>query len=77
MSSSVARAAKRTFGADGIALRQNHGAASDQHLFHFYLHVVPRFDGDATEFCRTPELVLHSEQQRMARKLSGPLSGIP
>jgi histidine triad (HIT) family protein len=46
----IARVVKRTFGADGITLRQNNDAASDQHLFHFHLHVIPRFAGDGERF---------------------------
>jgi histidine triad (HIT) family protein len=46
----VARAAKQAFGADGITLRQNNDPASDQHLFHFHLHVIPRRTGDAERF---------------------------
>jgi histidine triad (HIT) family protein len=46
----IARIVKRAFGADGITLRQNNEAASDQHLFHFHLHVIPRFAGDTERF---------------------------
>lgn len=74
MASRVARAQKLAFGADGVTLRQNNGAASDQHLFHFHLHVVPRFEGDAETFNREPERVATSIQQAMARKISQALS---
>lgn len=46
----IARVVKRAFGADGVTLRQNNEAASDQHLFHFHLHVIPRFAGDTDRF---------------------------
>ena len=43
----VARATKRATGCDGINLVQATGTAAGQDVFHFHLHVKPRFDGDA------------------------------
>jgi len=65
----VARAAKRAFDADGVTLRQNNGAASDQHLFHFHLHVIPRFDGDLERFNAPPQLASAAEQAAAATSL--------
>ena len=69
----VARAAKRAFGADGITLRQNNEAASDQHLFHFHLHVIPRFHGDLERFNATPRLASRAEQEASASRLRAAL----
>ena len=33
-------------GATGVNLRQNSGASAGQDVFHFHLHVVPRYEGD-------------------------------
>ena len=65
----VARAAKRAFGADGITLRQNTEAASDQHLFHFHLHVIPRFVGDAERFASDPSFAELASQREVAAQL--------
>lgn len=62
MASRIASATKAAYQADGITLRQNNDAASDQHLFHFHLHVIPRFNGDAEHFGREPELVSQDQQ---------------
>jgi histidine triad (HIT) family protein len=70
----VARAAKRAFNADGITLRQNNEAASDQHLFHFHLHVIPRFHGDLERFNATPRLATRAEQEESAARLRAALS---
>jgi histidine triad (HIT) family protein len=69
----VARAARKTFSADGITLRQNNDAASDQHLFHFHLHVIPRFDGDQARFNASPREVPHGEQAAIAERLRSAL----
>jgi histidine triad (HIT) family protein len=65
----VARAAKRAFEADGVTLRQNNEAASDQHLFHFHLHVIPRFDGDLERFNASTQLASRAEQEAAASRL--------
>ena len=74
MAARVARAAKQTFRADGVTLRQNNEPASDQHLFHFHLHVIPRFAGDGTRFSAPPQLINHDEQQEMAARLRAALT---
>ncbi len=65
----IARTAKKAFAADGITLRQNNDAASDQHLFHFHLHVIPRFEGDTDTFNTTPKISGQDEQELAASKL--------
>lgn len=42
----VAAAARDRLGADGINLINSCGAAAWQVVFHFHLHVIPRYHGD-------------------------------
>jgi histidine triad (HIT) family protein len=65
----VARAAKRALAADGVTLRQNNEPASDQHLFHFHLHVIPRFVGDGERFSATPQPMSPAEQEAVGARL--------
>ncbi len=68
----IARAVKHVFAADGVTLRQNNDAASDQHLFHFHLHVVPRFAGDGDRFSAQPaQIGIEAQQLTAARLRSG------
>jgi histidine triad (HIT) family protein len=69
MAARVARAAKAAFRADGITLRQNNDPASDQHLFHFHLHVIPRHEGDRERFIADAPMATAEEQAEMARRL--------
>ena len=39
----VARAVKEAFNADGIMLNQFNGAIAGQSVFHFHIHIVPRY----------------------------------
>ena len=41
----LARAMREVFKPDGLTLRQNNGDAGGQTVFHFHLHLVPRFEG--------------------------------
>ena len=34
------------FGADGINILQNTGAAAGQSVFHFHIHLIPRYEND-------------------------------
>jgi histidine triad (HIT) family protein len=42
----VARVLKRALNCDGVYLSQANGAAAGQDVFHFHLHVYPRWYGD-------------------------------
>jgi len=42
----VARRAKETLGADGVNLLNSCGADAWQTVFHFHIHVIPRYAGD-------------------------------
>jgi histidine triad (HIT) family protein len=42
----LASVAKETFEADGITLIQSTGAAAWQTVFHFHVHVIPRYADD-------------------------------
>jgi len=42
----VARAALKRLGAEGVNLLNSSGAAAWQTVFHFHIHVIPRYEGD-------------------------------
>lgn len=42
----IALALKKTYDCDGVTIRQNNEPASEQHAFHYHLHVFPRYKGD-------------------------------
>jgi histidine triad (HIT) family protein len=65
----VARAAKRALSADGITLRQHNDVAGGQEVFHFHLHVVPRFRGDAGRYGGSPDLIRWEDQVAVAARL--------
>jgi histidine triad (HIT) family protein len=65
----VARALKQEFAADGISLRQHNDPAGGQEVFHFHLHVIPRYIGDEERInTRLPPLQ-HDEQVNIGARL--------
>jgi histidine triad (HIT) family protein len=45
VASKISRAMKAALKADGLSLRQNNEKASGQTVFHFHLHLIPRWEG--------------------------------
>ena len=51
----LAARAKERLGADGVNLLNACGAAAWQTVFHYHLHVIPRYDGDPLRLPWVPE----------------------
>ncbi len=49
MARRLALVMRERLGATGINLRQNSGARAGQDVFHFHLHVVPRYEDDTVQ----------------------------
>jgi histidine triad (HIT) family protein len=58
-------------GADGVNLLNSTGSAAWQTIFHFHLHVIPRYDGDPLELPTHPEKVDPEEMARVAGEIRG------
>jgi histidine triad (HIT) family protein len=54
MAQRVAAAAVRRLGADGVNLLNSNGPAAWQTVFHFHMHVIPRYAGDPLRLPWTP-----------------------
>ncbi len=46
MAQDLATRARDVLGADGVNLLNSSGAAAWQTVFHFHMHVIPRYEGD-------------------------------
>lgn len=46
VSKKVSNALKKTLNCDGINLLQNNGTAAGQSVFHFHIHLIPRYEND-------------------------------
>ena len=50
----IARRVKERLGADGVSLLNSCGAAAWQTVFHFHIHVIPRYTNDPLRLPWTP-----------------------
>lgn len=77
VSKRVAIAIKKAYKCDGIFIQQNNEPASDQHAFHYHMHVIPRYENDELfkyrhiKLTPTPE-----ERNEYADKLKEYLKGL-
>lgn len=46
LAAAVARALKQAINCDGMNIVQNNGEVAGQTVFHFHMHVIPRYEGD-------------------------------
>src|SRR3954451_19143263 len=67
----LARRMKDVLGADGINLINACGAAAWQTVFHFHIHVVPRYEDDPLKLPWVPEPGNSDEIAATAAKLRG------
>jgi histidine triad (HIT) family protein len=67
----LAQRAKDVLGADGIDLINACGAAAWQTVFHFHIHVVPRYEDDPLKLPWVPEPGDPDEIAATAKRLRG------
>jgi len=67
----LAARAKDRLGADGVNIVNSCGAAAWQTVFHFHVHVIPRYDGDPLRLPWVPAPGDPDEIAAAAQELSG------
>jgi histidine triad (HIT) family protein len=58
-------------GAEGVSVVQSNGRAAGQTVFHYHVHVLPRYDGDPIRLPWTPEPGDEDEIAQTAQALTG------
>ena len=68
LSRDIALAMKSEYSCDGIVLRQHNEPAGDQNIWHYHLHVIPRFQND--DFLNARKVPFEPEERALfAQKL--------
>ncbi len=67
----LAARAKERLGADGVNLLSSCGRAAWQTVFHFHIHVIPRYDGDPLRLPWVPVEGDQAQVQATGQELSG------
>jgi histidine triad (HIT) family protein len=65
----IASAIKKATDADGISIIQQNGKAAGQDIFHFHVHVVPRFEGQKLPPFSELKEVDRAQLDAMAKKI--------
>ena len=63
----VAARMKDALGADGFNLAQNTGEAAGQTVFHFHMHLIPRYENDGAGITWTPGSTTPEEMAEVKR----------
>ena len=63
----VAARMKDALGADGFNLVQNNGEAAGQTVFHFHMHLIPRYENDGAGISWTPGSATPEEMAEVKR----------
>lgn len=69
----MARAAKKAYGCEGITLFQANEPAGAQTVFHFHIHVLPRWEGDGMALAWPAKNPTREALEEMAAKLRAAL----
>ena len=74
----LALAFKAVYRCDGVMLRQHNEPAGSQDVWHYHLHVIPRFEGDGF-YATLPKkiLTIPEEREPYARRLRAYFAGTP
>jgi histidine triad (HIT) family protein len=70
----VARAILQALQADGFNIVQNNGAAAGQVVFHYHVHIVPRWQGDGVSPFAQKQSADPAELQELADRIRAHLS---
>jgi histidine triad (HIT) family protein len=69
----VARAIRNVSGCEGLNLVQSNGRAGQQDVFHFHLHLIPRWQGDDILLSWKPTRAERAKLNRMAGEICSKL----
>lgn len=67
----VAGKMKNALGADGFNLVQNNGEAAGQTVFHFHMHLIPRYENDQAGILWEPGTTTPEDMAEVKRLVDG------
>ena len=65
----IAKKMKDVFGCDGVNIVQNNGVAAGQTVFHFHIHLIPRYEGDQVGITWKPGTLTDEVKNEILEKL--------
>lgn len=67
LASIVAKAMKKTLNCDGMNVLQNNGTIAGQTVFHFHLHLIPRYEGDQVQITWPQGEITEKEKDQLVQ----------
>ena len=64
----IAKKKKDVFGCDGVNIVQNNGVAAGQTVFHFHIHLIPRYEGDHAGVTWKPGTLTDEQREEILQK---------
>jgi histidine triad (HIT) family protein len=71
----VARGLRGALQPDGINIIQNNGAAAGQTVFHYHVHIIPRWEGDGAVQLWQPGSAEQAELRALAEQIGAAIQG--
>lgn len=69
LATKVARQMKNVLGFEHMNVMQNNGTVAGQTVFHFHLHLLPRYENDGVTIAYTPMDLTDAQIEEMRKKL--------
>lgn len=66
----LANAIKDTLNIEGLNIVQNNGEAAGQTVFHFHMHIIPRYENDTVDVKWIPGEITQEEINEIKEKIS-------
>ncbi|MCI5952018.1 MAG: HIT family protein [Anaerostipes sp.] len=69
LASVIARAMKKVLNCDGMNILQNNGTVAGQTVFHFHLHLIPRYEGDQVQVTWPQGSITEEEKEELVKSM--------
>lgn len=70
----IANAMKKSLNIDGLNIVQNNGEAAGQTVFHFHMHIIPRYTNDTVNIKWVPGKISEDEIEKFKNKIGAAIA---
>ena len=74
LASRIAKAMKAALKCDGLNIVQNNGEVAGQTVFHFHMHIIPRYENDGQKITWVPGTSEADEREAIANQIKALLN---
>ena len=74
LASQIAKAMKEALNCDGLNIVQNNGEIAGQTVFHFHMHIIPRYNDDGQQINWVPKTSEAAERDMIAEQIKTALN---